>query len=63
MDWFNKQVGTVHLPMADLGLPDNGTLVLRDHFDGQTEYNWHGSEQYLELDPDRRVAHIFQIVG
>ncbi|HAV14026.1 MAG TPA: alpha-1,4-glucan--maltose-1-phosphate maltosyltransferase [Opitutae bacterium] len=63
MDWFNKQVGTLNLPMAELGLPENGTLVLRDHFDSQKEYIWNGNSPYLELDPNKRVAHIFQIVG
>ena len=63
MDWFNKQVGTIQLPMATLGLPDDGQMILRDHFDGQKEYIWKGSQAYLELDPSKRVAHILQIVG
>lgn len=63
MDWENKQVGTLDLTPADLGLNQGGSLRLVDQFaDAPTEYNWHGTSPYLELSPHTCPAHIFQII-
>ena len=64
MDWENKQVGTLDLSPEHLGLAHEGSLRLVDQFaHAPKEYLWKGTNPYLELDPKKSPAHIFQIIG
>ena len=64
MDWENKQVGTLDLSPEHLGLAHEGSLRLVDQFAwSPKEYLWKGTNPYLELDPKKSPAHIFQIIG
>ncbi|MDQ8207439.1 alpha-1,4-glucan--maltose-1-phosphate maltosyltransferase [Coraliomargarita sp. SDUM461003] len=63
MDWENKQVGTLDLSGEALGLAHAGNLRLVDQFAAKpTEYIWHDTTPYLELNPQTCPAHIFQII-
>jgi starch synthase (maltosyl-transferring) len=63
MDWEHKQVGTLDLTPEALGLNHLGSLRLLDQFPEQhQEYIWHDKTPYLELNPQTRPAHIFQIL-
>jgi starch synthase (maltosyl-transferring) len=63
MDWENQQVGTLDLTPEALGLGHAGTLRLVDQFaDAPKEYLWHDKNPYLELNPQKCPAHIFQII-
>ncbi len=64
MDWEHRQVGTLQLPVEELGLAHGQHLKLRDLFaEEPNEYVWHGSSAYLDLSPNARQAHVLQIIG
>jgi starch synthase (maltosyl-transferring) len=60
LDHVHTQAGTVHLDLGMLGLPADAELELHDGFGGGT-YRWHGSANYVELDPQLHPAHIFAL--
>lgn len=63
MDWENRQVGTLELPMSELGLYPGGRIRLLDHFGENPEsFTWQGPKSYVELDPATRQAHLFQVI-
>jgi starch synthase (maltosyl-transferring) len=61
LDPFNMQHGHVRLPLADWGIPSDGSgLVGRDLLSGET-YLWRGEWNYVRLDPPARVAHVIAL--
>ena len=63
MDWENQQGGNLDLTAKTLDLGNTGTLRLIDHFaDAAKEYLWDDKKPYLELNPQKCTAHVFQIV-
>ena len=52
------QHGMVEVPLEELGLGEDATYIVRDELD-DTQYTWTGRRNYVRLDPDERVAHIF----
>jgi starch synthase (maltosyl-transferring) len=64
MDWENKQVATLNLPVEALGLGHAGSLRLVDRLSPvPKDFFWEGASAYIELDPRVSPAHIFQIIG
>ncbi|MGA1205502.1 MAG: alpha-1,4-glucan--maltose-1-phosphate maltosyltransferase [Opitutales bacterium] len=61
-DWNHPQSGNLVLPLGEMGLgPDKG-FVVRDLYDpSEPEYNWRGARSFVQLDPRRSPAHIFQV--
>lgn len=60
LDAYNKQSGTVSVPIATLGLTEGQSYVVRDLVTGE-QYTWTGSTNYVELDPYRLPFHIFRV--
>ncbi len=55
------QEGTVHLDLGALGVAGD-ELTLTDHLDPAVpSYRWHGSANYVRLDPEVRAAHAFVV--
>jgi len=55
-----KQSGWVDLPLQDFALDPRQPYQMRDLLTGAC-YLWSGPRNYVELDPQRLVAHIFQV--
>ena len=52
--------GTVFLDLAALGIDARAPFIATDLLTGAT-YTWHGSANYVRLDPALQPAHIFSI--
>jgi starch synthase (maltosyl-transferring) len=60
VDSWNRQAGFVHLDLAELGLSTDQPFRVRDLVGGG-RFTWHGSRNYVELDPYSMPAHVFTI--
>ena len=60
LDPHYTQSGFVELPLAELGLDPQQPYQLHDLLT-DARYLWHGSRNYVELDPHTMPAHIFAI--
>ncbi len=60
LDPFHKQSGWVDLPLADLGIDPNQPYQVHDLLT-DVRYLWHGSRNYVELDPRILPGHIFLV--
>ncbi|MEM6911849.1 MAG: alpha-1,4-glucan--maltose-1-phosphate maltosyltransferase [Verrucomicrobiota bacterium] len=58
LDPERKQEGTVHL--ESLGLAPGQRFTVRDLLTGK-HYSWSGPENYVALDPEKAVAHLFEL--
>ncbi len=58
LDPHHTQAGFVDVPVDEWGVTE--TYTVRDLLDG-AEYRWHGRRNYVELDPQRRPAHILRL--
>jgi starch synthase (maltosyl-transferring) len=54
--------GMVHLDLGALGLNDTEAFEVHDLITNET-YVWHGSTNYVRLDPNHEPAHIFRVRG
>jgi starch synthase (maltosyl-transferring) len=57
-DWM--QHGWLEMPIAELGIPPDTPYIVEDLLD-EAKYTWHGSRNYVRLDPAERMAHIFVV--
>jgi starch synthase (maltosyl-transferring) len=48
------------VPIAAMGIEPNEAYEVNDLLSG-TRYTWRGSRNYVRLDPNERVAHLFRI--
>ena len=60
LDYRYKQSGWVDLSLEELGLDPGQPYKVHDLLADATYY-WHGSRNYVELDPQKIPAHIFQV--
>jgi starch synthase (maltosyl-transferring) len=60
MDAGNTQATTLDLPLDALGLAADQPFTVRDLLTGEA-WTWQGSANYVELNPQIRVAHVFRI--
>jgi starch synthase (maltosyl-transferring) len=60
MDAGNTQASTIGLPLRDLGLAADQPFTVRDLLTGES-WTWRGEHNYVELNPQTRVAHVFRI--
>jgi len=60
LDYKYKQSGWVDLALDELGLKSNQPYEVNDLLAGAT-YQWQGTRNYVELDPKKIQAHIFQV--
>ncbi|MFM7180524.1 MAG: alpha-1,4-glucan--maltose-1-phosphate maltosyltransferase [Verrucomicrobiales bacterium] len=60
MDAGNTQATTLELPLHLLGLGADRPFAVRDLLTGE-RWTWQGARNYVELNPQIRVAHVFLI--
>jgi len=60
LDYKYRQSGWVDLALDDLGLKPDQPYEVHDLLAGAT-YRWQGPRNYVELDPKKIQAHIFQV--
>ena len=60
LDWHQRQGGHLTLDLAALGLSGDATFRVHDLI-GDGEYDWHGSRNYVDLDPHVIPVHVFRI--
>jgi starch synthase (maltosyl-transferring) len=51
---------TVHLDLGALGLADRVAFTVTDELTGEA-WDWGPNGNYVRLDPDERVAHVFSV--
>ncbi|MDP3880327.1 MAG: alpha-1,4-glucan--maltose-1-phosphate maltosyltransferase [Dehalococcoidales bacterium] len=60
LDYRHQQSGWTDLSLEELGLDPGRPYALHDLLTGNS-YRWQGSRNYVELNPQRMPAHIFQV--
>jgi starch synthase (maltosyl-transferring) len=60
LDYRYRQSGWVDLSLEELGLSADLPYQVRDLL-ADTAYQWHGSRNYVELDPRKIPAHVFRV--
>ncbi|MGH7665556.1 MAG: alpha-1,4-glucan--maltose-1-phosphate maltosyltransferase [Gemmatimonadaceae bacterium] len=50
----------VHVPLADLGIGPGEPYVMEDLITG-ARYTWHGSRNYVRLDPAQQPGHVLRL--
>jgi starch synthase (maltosyl-transferring) len=60
LDLQRVQSAWVELPVADLGLPKEQPYQVHDLLTG-ARYLWHGSRNFVQLDPFSIPAHVFRV--
>jgi len=60
LDPHHRQSGWVQLPLSPLGLDEDRPYQLHDVLSG-SRFLWHGSHNYVELNPQICPAHIFRV--
>ncbi len=60
LDPYTHQFGWVDLPLAELGLPGDRGYEVYDMLGGE-RYSWHGSRNFVALNPHVLPAHVFRI--
>jgi len=61
LDPHHLQAAAVEWPLWEYGLAWDADYVVEDLLTGE-RWTWHGSHNYIELNPASRVAHIFRVV-
>jgi starch synthase (maltosyl-transferring) len=61
LDGINSQSGFVHLPLQEWGLDPQRPFMMHDLLT-DTDYDWLGPRNYVDLPPHRSPAHVF-VVG
>lgn len=59
VDPARMQHGWVNVPLERLGLAKEAAFEVVDQLDG-ARYTWRGESNYVKLDPQARVAHVFE---
>ena len=60
LDPFLSRNSYIHVPIGEFGAMDSDTYQVQDLLTDD-RYLWHGSRNYVELDPHTRPAHIFRV--
>lgn len=60
LDPFNPQDDTITLPLEKFGIEDWETYKVTDLL-GNANYEWKGKSNYIRLDPNHQVAHVFEL--
>jgi len=51
----------VHVPLADLGIPEDASYIVHDLLTG-VHYSWRGARNYVRLDPVAgQIGHVFRV--
>jgi len=60
LDPYATHSSYIHLPLAEFGAMESAAYQVHDLLT-DARYTWHGSRNYVELDPRVQPAHIFRI--
>jgi len=60
LDPQNAQATMVHVPIEAMGIGADQPYVVHDLVTG-ARFTWHGSRNYVRLDPADQVAHVFRV--
>ncbi len=60
LDPHNKRAGWIRVPRGRLNIPDEQPYLVNDLLSGD-KYIWDEEWNYVELDPSRMPAHIFEV--
>jgi len=60
LDAWNRQSGTLHVPLDKLGLHEGQSYTVHDLFTDD-KYTWNGSRNFVDIDPYRLPFHLFKI--
>ena len=60
LDVARCQESSVHVPLDFLGMGHDMSYCVRDLLTGEV-WTWHGEQNFVSLDPQVRVAHVFRI--
>ncbi len=61
LDSFQKQAGMVQLDLAAIGIDAARSFQVHDLL-AEAEYTWQGAQNFVELTPEIRPAHILRVV-
>jgi starch synthase (maltosyl-transferring) len=61
LDPHHTQNAIVKIPLKQLGLPPDATYQVKDLL-SQDEYEWHGEQNYVQLNPYDMPAHILKLL-
>ena len=62
LDAYSRQSASVHVPLHLIGKNHGDPYTVHDLITGE-KYIWHGSMNYIELDPYKLPFHLFRIEG
>ena len=60
LDPFNVHETMIHVPIQRMGIADGEPYEVADLMSG-ARYTWRGSRNFVRLDPNERVAHVFRV--
>ncbi|MBA3883112.1 MAG: DUF3416 domain-containing protein [Chthoniobacterales bacterium] len=60
LDSSRRQNSYIQVPLAESGISDSEPYQMHDLLT-DARYTWHGSRNYVELDPQTQPAHIFRL--
>ncbi len=60
LDPYHEQQGWLHLPLSELGIPDDQPFEVHDLIGGE-RYYWSGPDNFVRLNPHVSPAHVFKV--
>jgi starch synthase (maltosyl-transferring) len=60
LDASRRQSSYIYVPIGELGIADSEQYEVHDLL-SDARYVWHGSRNYVELDPTTQPAHVFRL--
>ena len=61
VDPHHAQTTMVHVPLAELKIAEHTPYVVEDLLTG-ARYTWHGSRNYIRLDPQVQPGHLLRVI-
>jgi starch synthase (maltosyl-transferring) len=60
LDAYSRQSGTISIPLDAIGKHEGQPFYVRDLITND-QYTWNGSENFVDLDPNRLPFHLFRV--
>ena len=62
LNFHEPQHGFVELPLVELGIDPQRPFRLQDLLAEGHEFTWQGPRNFVDLDPQKTIAHVFRVV-
>ncbi len=62
LNFQEAQHGFVELPLAELGLAADRPYRVQDLLAENAVFTWQGSRNFVDLDPQKTIAHVFRVL-